>query len=470
MLEQDYYLEGYGQPGLTETVSEDYLRLVRCFWVFGTAAVIAAAVFVFTGNLALAGGICGFVGVVLSVFHIPFGLFILFSLLSIENAVQLHPYFTVSKAMGVVVLFSFLLHMFRAKLIFDRNLNLMGAFVLWGVCTSIWSKSPYWALLNCLSVALSIGLIVIMLNTVQDKKSLFLVLSGFAAGAFVASFMVVTGRVAERSFSSPDIERATLSEGANTLVLALALGLGFLVVFYMFFMPGKLKKIAAIGLLPLIFLAMVKTQSRMPTFAAISIPVFALILGSKSQYRFRYFCIAVILGLIAYVSIKLVIQSDLMTEAARKRLTEQGFGESGRLQFWKWGLEAFVYRPLHGYGFNNFHLIPNNVGQKAAHNTFIAVMVDTGLIGLSLAIAIVITLYKQVMRLSDVGLKWLGLAMLMYPMMTGITVTNYIKKDFWYALGIVVVVIHIGKLQEERAREQLEYPLYDTELFQKANG
>ena len=207
----------------------------------------------------------------------------------------------------------------------------------------------------------------------------------------------------------------------------------------------------------LLFIAMVKTQSRMPIIAALSAPVFALILCSQRQKRMKYILMASLIAILAVVSVQWAIQSDLMDDAARERLASAGFEESGRLMFWKMGFESFLYRPFHGYGLNNFELIPMNPGGRAAHNNVVAVAVDLGLIGLTLMASIFIILYKQIGRISDTGLKWFGMTMLLYPLMTGITVTNYFKKEFWYSMALAIAVINIGKIKDAQAQSQ---PLY----------
>jgi O-antigen ligase len=285
--------------------------------------------------------------------------------------------------------------------------------------------------------------------------------------------MVLTGRVAEKTFGTI-VERATLSEETNTLVLALALGLAFLVTFYAFFQKGRIKKVAAVVFMPMFFLAMVKTQSRMPMAATLSVPVFALILASRSKNRFKYFFYAIVIIAVMAVGVRWILQSDLMPEGARQRFSSEDIEESTkmRFQYWIWGFQSFVYRPLHGYGMNNFHLIPTNQLQKAAHNTFVALAVDLGLVGLGLGIAIVVMLYRQIIRISDAGLRWLGLAMLMYPLMTGMSITYYVKKDFWYALGIALTVIHVGALQDQQQWYQQAYydDQYDTDNVSAQNA
>lgn len=450
----DYYPDAYSQPLLTEPVSDDYAKLLHCLWLFGGSLVLAGLIYIFLKDVKIAVVVCGVVAVGLTLFHTPFGLFILFSLLAIENAVVLNPNFTISKAMGIVLLLSFLVKMYRTGLTLPTPLKLAIALMCWAICSALWSIAPfYYTLLNSTTLILNIGLAVIILNTIKDQKSLFLVISGFALGGFAAFLITISGHVTYAG--SERIGRVALHDDTSPVVLALALCIGFLAACFAFFQPGKIKKILATVVMVSLFLTMIKTQSRMPTFAALSIPVFALILSSRSENRLKYFFIAVIVAVIAVVAVRWAIQSDLLTEEARKRLGEHGFEESGRLQFWKWGLQAFAHRPIHGYGLNNFTWIPTNLANKSAHNNVVAISVDLGLVGFALLAMIFVTLYKQIIRISDSALRWLGFALFLYPLITGITTTTYIKKEFWYVLGIMMTVINIGILQEQKKNELL---------------
>lgn len=455
MIQPYTYAGPYVPSGDWEAPTPAYRKLIGCLWVSAIALLPAGIMYLFLKDPVIPGLLAGAVVLLLTMYHTPFGLFVLFSFFAIENAVVLSPHFTISKAMGIAVAASFLLHAFGERLIVTGPLKLAAVLIVWALASSLWSMLPVYTLAICLTFILNAALIVIVLNSVKDTRSLYVVLCGLALGALVTSCLFIAGY--QRSSSQYVIERERLHEETNMLVGALAIGMGFMATCFTFFQRGTFKKIIAVGLLGLLFMAMVITQSRMPTFAAISSPVIALILVSKSQHRFKYLTIALIGSAAAYLAIGAVLASDLLTIAERERVFSHGFEDSGRLKFWEMGLHAFVQRPLHGYGANNFWLIPGNPTGRSAHNTVVALAVDLGLIGLGLVVAIFLALYRQVRSLSDIRLKWLGLTMLLYPLMTGITVTNYFKREVWYSLAIASVAVTIGKRQEQQQGGQLGY-------------
>ncbi|MDM8006729.1 MAG: O-antigen ligase family protein [Phycisphaerae bacterium] len=456
MIQPDIYASPYALSGDWEAPTPACKKLIGCLWVSAIASLPAGIMYLFLKDPVIPALLVGTVVVLLTLYHTPFGLFVLFTLFALENAVVLSPQFSLSKAMGIIVAASFLLHAFSERLIVTAPLKLAAVLIAWALASSLWSMMPFYTALVCVTFVLNATLILIVLNSVKDARSLYAVLGGFILGAFLASCMVVA------QFQQPLRQSAVIREGlheeTNPLVLAMAIGMGFMATSFTFFRKGTLKKIIAVALLGLLFIAMVRTQSRMPTVAAISAPVIALILVSKSQHRFKYLMIAIVGGLVAYFAVRMVLSSGLFLSAAEKeRVFSQGFEESGRLAFWKMGLQAFLRRPLHGYGANNFEMIPGNPTGRSAHNNVVSLAVDLGLVGLGLAAAIFLALYRQVRSLSDIRLKWLGLTMLLYPLMTGITVTNYIKREFWYSLAIAMAAVAIGKRQEERSSGQLWY-------------
>ena len=120
-----------------------------------------------------------------------------------------------------------------------------------------------------------------------------------------------------------------------------------------------------------------------------------------------------------------------------------GIRESGRLDLWAQAWRAFLKRPLHGCGINNAHLALDKDKGFSAHNTFFAVLVDLGLVGFFLFALLFLIIYRGVMKIRDFRFKWLGMTMLLYPLIGGLTSVIYGLKDFWYAIMLALVCIAI---------------------------
>jgi O-antigen ligase len=301
---------------------------------------------------------------------------------------------------------------------------------------------------------LDIGLMFIMLNTVKDEKSLFIIISGFICGAFVSSLLILAGQVVERTGAAAELGRVALHEDTNPAILAQSICLGFLTAFYMLFQKGLIKKPLAVCLLVLFFFILIaKTQSRMATACAVGIPVISMIWCSKSQHRRQYIFAAFVLAIITLFAVRWVMHSNFLSAAARERMMGAGLEESGRLMMWRQGFRWFLNRPFHGYGFQNFSLLAEaTLGQggiTSAHNNIVACTVELGLMGLSLFAAFFILLYKNIKKIADLKLRWLAFSMLLYSLLMGQTSTTYLQKDFWYALTLVMVLVNIGQQSQD---------------------
>ena len=422
----------------------DFRSLIACLKVFCGSIIVAGVVYWLTGDKTIAAGICGTVVVLLTLWHTPFGLFILLTLLALENAIVLSPSFTVSKVMGIVILISFVLRLISRKLVFPLAIKLIFLVGLWSCLSWLWSLDPESSGIILTTYILYIGFCPIFVNTIRDYKSLQVLLAGFIIGALITSCMLMLGQVAYETSSSERMGRAALAEGGSVIVLGRAITLGFLSACLVFFSRNKfLKKIIA-AILFLFFVVLVtKTQSRAPLIASIIAPVLSILLCTQSKQRLKTFFLGAFILFIAFVSLKLVLKTDLMNIEAKERFAGMGLEESGRIGLWKQALGAFKKRPLHGYGLANSNLSLEENKGVSPHNTFIAILVDLGLVGFILYAAIFLLLYRGVMKIQDFRFKWLGMTMLLFPLITGLTSVIYLKKDFWYAIMIALVCIAI---------------------------
>jgi O-antigen ligase len=85
---------------------------------------------------------------------------------------------------------------------------------------------------------------------------------------------------------------------------------------------------------------------------------------------------------------------------ARSEVEEGGIG--GRLKLWKAGLRAFTNKPIAGYGPGGFiPAIQSQLGlsSQVAHNSYISVLVEEGIVGLALYLAMFLGVAGSALRL-----------------------------------------------------------------------
>jgi O-antigen ligase len=110
------------------------------------------------------------------------------------------------------------------------------------------------------------------------------------------------------------------------------------------------------------------------------------------------------------------------------------------VRFWIAGFHAFAYKPLAGYGTGGFiRAITPELGADAlvAHNSFISVLVEEGLIGLLLFCSMLLAVFRDLFDLPSLERRFalvqfatLGTALL--------PLTWEDQKSAWYVMAILV--------------------------------
>jgi O-antigen ligase len=112
----------------------------------------------------------------------------------------------------------------------------------------------------------------------------------------------------------------------------------------------------------------------------------------------------------------------------------------GRFRLWKAGMKAFAEAPLMGYGTGGFirAITPTlGSGAQVAHNSFISVLVEEGLIGLILYLLMFLATYRAVRRLPLLERRF-GLVLLATVIVAMSPLTWEDRKSVWVVLAILV--------------------------------
>lgn len=438
-------IEVFSEPA-TDNVS--YGRTKRCVLVALAVALLAGLIYAATQNVMVAGAMLLTAVVPLSLFHPPFGLCVMYFLLPVESAITLSPYFTISKAMGIIVFLSFLLHFARGRSGFPSAMKAMLVFMMWALLSLLWAESTLVGAIMAIPLVLNIGLTVILLSFIHDRKDFNLLMGSLFLGACVATALIVVGRV---SYAA-GVKRVILSEETSPVILADDLCLGLLAGVYLMLQKGFFKKIIIVGALPLILLAIFKTQSRTALGTAIIAPTVAFILSAKGKKRITYTLIAVGFVTMCAISLKIAFENDMLSSAAMARLRNTSFDieKSGRTDVWRFSARLLMERPLNGWGWGNFPVkSPGSIG--LAHNNIFNLAAELGIIGIILAAILYFLLIKSTFQLRLVPLRWIGITMLLYNLIIGMTATTYMQKDFWYSLAFAMVLCNIDETSQDES-------------------
>lgn len=413
------------------------------------------------GNKVLPLAAGALLAVPLSIIHTPFALMVLYFLLPVEGAMVLSPYFSISKAMGIVVLLSFMFTRLRRRPDVPYPLSIILLLFAFACLSMTWSLSWRSSVTGLTTLLLNIGMMLVLLNTVHEARQFKLIMWSMLAGAFVASILIVGGYAGYAGFSRT-LGRVVLSETQNPNVLGNAVVLGILAGLYIFLDSRISVKLFICAVEICLLLALLKTQSRSALGTVILAPLLAFIVCAKKGHRLKYIVGALLVCAVSLIFARIAVKSDFLSPRAKTRLLEskQDLSASGRFEQWKKGLRHISKRPLLGYGIKNYNLITGRrVGITSAHNSIIELTGELGLIGMVLAISIYVALFAYVRGSPYPYLQWLAVAFIFYSVLIGLTHTMYFFKEFWYSLSFAML---IGKISETRLSRNGCYSILET--------
>ncbi len=145
----------------------------------------------------------------------------------------------------------------------------------------------------------------------------------------------------------------------------------------------------------------------------------------------------VMLGLSGALAMAYVPETLLQRFAGTGAEVQEG-DLHGRLEIWTAGVKAFAQKPLMGYGSAGFKAaIQPWVGRRVAHNSFLSVLVEQGLVGFLLYAMMLLSVFLAVLNLRGqerrfalVLLAALGIAML--------PLTWEDRKAVWFILAVLL--------------------------------
>jgi O-antigen ligase len=259
-----------------------------------------------------------------------------------------------------------------------------------------------------------------------------------------AAYENALGMVAKDRFSLP---------GSDPNDMALTIAIGLCLALYLVHTEGRLMwRLIAGGFVLVAPAAVIFTGSRGGVVASIIACCGVLPLFSKGRSGTK--------PAFAVLIITLVILSSLLIPGETlERIstigTELNSGDlNGRTILWRGGLRAFVDEPILGSGAGTFHFVVPAGGSKVAHNTFLSVLVEEGLIGFIIFSAILTAIGVMLFRLPTVQRFYCVLTCCVWA--TGVsTLTWEQRRVTWLLFAFLIGLATPERQPEERIAEPM---------------
>jgi O-antigen ligase len=343
---------------------------------------------------------------------------------------------TVSRMIGLAVAAFWLLTVavtggFRKPRAFHA---VFGLFVLWNVLSVFWSVDVAHTVIN-IRTYLQLALFVLLLwDLYTTPAAVKAGLQAYVFGAYVA----IGSLVANYLSGSQATYARYAAQGYNPNTIALVLALGVPAAFYLAASGGNSKKAQVLRLVnyayvPAAIFAIALTGTRFALLA--TLPAFIFGIGSLGRLKplSRVLILVVVVG--AFIALPSLIPQSSLQRLASTYAELSGGDLSGRVEIWRDGLAVLADHPLLGVGSAAF---PSAIASgRSAHNTFLLVFTELGIIGFTLfAIMLAMAFYDSIRQA-----KWdsgFSLTLLLVWVLGASALSWVTAKPTWLFLCLII--------------------------------
>jgi O-antigen ligase len=330
-----------------------------------------------------------------------------------------------------------------------RKFHLFHAFVLaffvLNIISYLWSLNTAHTIERIKTYSQIFLLILILWELYQKPADLRAGLQAYIFGAFVAIASTISNYIS--GATAVAYETRYSATGINAVDLALLLSLGLPLAWHLFITADKKKnlilRLINLSYLPLAIFATFLTGSRTGLFAIIPAIIFVFWPKRANFGRLvQSFIVLVILLLVLWSLIPVGTISRLDTVVAS--ISSADFGSRGFL--WREAFTLFLAHPILGNGSGS---VTVTIGSEA-HNIFISILAETGLIGIILFLSIIAIVFNEIIKLPK-GYSGLWLAVI-FIMLIGTSLLSWeFRKVTWVLLSFAIIQ---GSFIPEQAQSQ----------------
>lgn len=371
-----------------------------------------------------------------------------------ENAVQLGELGRVSKPLGFVVAV-----VWAGSVVLRGRLREPDAFqkayfllVVWSGLTFYWSIDAGATTSGFLTYAQILVMLFIIWDLCDSESAIETALQAYVLGAYISSLSIVLQFLSAPDAKFPEHERL---RGLGTEVdgIALIVAIAVPAAWYLAAGPTHLhrspgRRLLNFAYVPIGLFAVAITGTRGATLALVPAAIFifwSLRRASPSQRLAALgTLVAAILVIVVYAP-RLPL-ARIETAASATELGSEDSALSGRWGIWVESSRAFLDRPIVGAGLDA-HRAAVSGGlddvrtfkgtEKEAHNTYISVLVETGIVGFLILATLIVTVVKRIRRLSG-WRAWYWSAQVSVLAIGAMSLSLEESKSIWIFLSLCV--------------------------------
>jgi O-antigen ligase len=286
--------------------------------------------------------------------------------------------------------------------------SLMIAFLGWGAITLLWAAQTGPGITALSRYLPNLLLLPIAYTAIRKRRDAKLVLGVIVGGAVLAAVFGIL-QPPEASIATEGRATGTIGD-PNELAAALLVGLALAAGFALGRGRSPLLRLSALLAIPLCAAGIFLSLSRGGLVALAAVLVGGTMLAGRWRLAMTALLVTVAVGGVVYFT-------QIASLPARERITTSN-GGSGRSDLWTVGLRMVRAHPVSGVGVGNFPVVsreyvlqPGTLERsdlifssepKIAHNTYLQIAAETGVLGLVLFLGIVLACLACTLRAARV--------------------------------------------------------------------
>ena len=266
----------------------------------------------------------------------------------------------------------------------DPFLVAASLFMIWSILSILWSTVPSDSLGHAFTWAQTFVLAFMLWDLYRTREAVLAGLQAYVLGAYVAIGSAVGNYFSSNPYYT-NYERFSAGD-TNPDGFGFIIALGVPVAWYLATCAkgaGTARFLRFVNWLyiPAAFLGLALSGTRTAAIAAAVGAAFGLFWLRRVTFSTRV--IAVVILTVGFYYLLPLVEPLRSFERFSTTGTELTEGDlNGRRGQWSQGLDAFAKRPISGLGTNTYRSA-NTLG-KVAHNTFLSILVEVGLVGMIL--------------------------------------------------------------------------------------
>ena len=368
-----------------------------------------------------------------------------------ENGVVIHSFGTITRVVGIPAFGMALLAVLESGILRTLAVQhiVMLMFFIWASLTYFWSFDPSATAGSIYTFVQIFVMVWLVWEFAQTRKEQLLLLRAYMAGSLVSAVGALAGFFRNTGLNNGRYTGLGFNPGDLAFILALAVPISL----YLAVQERRKLLVWVAGTTTVVaFCAIVLTASRGSLIACIPTVVILPLLFAKLQWG-RNLVILTFLGLAGIgawlfmpesswsrlSTIGSEINSGTLNE--RRMIWQIGWQIFGQAPFQGIGSEAFAGTAEHSLGLASNASTEMGVAQThlAAHNTFLSILWEEGVIGFALFFALLLTMILSAWRLPDVD-RTFWFCILATWAIGALDLTWEDRKPTWFIFALLISV------------------------------